>query len=197
MRFICLSLHLLFLFLFSCNAFIKRSIIIPKAKLSRLHATNREDDQNFLSNVDLDKYRILGWSLSYPDLSPYTPTDIPGILFLGTNLFFFYAGFSLFNSGLTPYSILVEVAGAVSLNYHYCQLKYAGTTKNSQVVKALILDYAIAVPTVLGFISELVIYYTQTGLVPVSAVELGLASISSLLLCVSQPIFLSCTYRSV
>lgn len=169
-------------------AWLKRTVtrIETNGRNSLSRRDNRKEDGSedfgeYLSK--LDKYKFLGWSLFYPDLTPYKLQDVEGLMFLATNLFFFTSGVSLYQSGITAYSIMIELAGAVSMYYHVNQLKYSGTRDKPVVVKALILDYAVAVPTVLGFIYELFECYLKHGAVPVLPVLLGSLGLASLLIC--------------
>ena len=81
--------------------------------------------------------------LSYADLRPYNVSSPTGALFLATNVLYLKTGLDQIKFAETQsLGILVEVAGLMSLWYHFAQLRYG---PGSQEVKvALLFDYASA-----------------------------------------------------
>ena len=74
-----------------------------------------------------------------------------GACFLATNVGFAIAGAALFTTGGDPLlGALTECAGAASVGYHYAQLKLGGEPQRPLVQLAMLVDYAFAVPTLVG-----------------------------------------------
>jgi hypothetical protein len=85
-----------------------------------------------------------GWGLSYADLAPETPSTPAGVAFLATNICYVVAGILLTTNGELVLGTMTELAGGVSLWYHYEQLKYSGQVPASEVRLALLTDYIFA-----------------------------------------------------
>lgn len=82
------------------------------------------------------------WALEYADLSPQSPQTLGGILFLLTNLGFTVAGSSLASQGDFFNGAIIELAGIVSIWYHYRQLQHPKSSATVQL--ALLVDYITA-----------------------------------------------------
>lgn len=131
------------------------------------------------------------WALTYADLTPYSEKDIIGFLFLSTNLLYFIAGLQLYfdstrlfafgeNNGgefVAIFSVIIDIAGLLSSSYHYFQLKCGPSS--SKVIKALLLDYALAFLAVMIFVVDLFVYHN--ALENPSAFLLAISSIMCLL----------------
>ena len=96
---------------------------------------------------------ILGsnpWLFSYADLRPYTDVSLEALAFLATNLAFLATGAFVGTSGGNfALGLLLELAGTFSIGYHWLQCRCGGT-RRPLVQMAILLDYAFAVPSVLG-----------------------------------------------
>lgn len=124
--------------------------------------------------------RTGGWGLGYADTSPYTDKTVIGLIFLATNLFFFWAGFDLFNTKNYLLSISVEVAGVASMFYHWSQIHY-GPNKD-EVRYALLIDYITAFVTInLTFIDVCLLVFKAYNSIdcgfPAPAIALGTTAV--------------------
>jgi len=119
-----------------------------------------------------------GWGLTYADLKPETPTTPTGIAFLATNLGYALAGGLLTLHGDIVFGTLTELAGAVSLWYHYSQLQFG--QDRSEVRLALLTDYIFASAALITGGAYLVSMGVQS--VPVSCILLGGSSVVALTL---------------
>jgi hypothetical protein len=119
------------------------------------------------------------WLFSYADLRPYTDVSPEGLAFLATNLGFLATGAVVGTSGGAPaLGLLLELAGTFSIGYHWSQCRLGGT-RRPLVQLAILLDYAFAVPSVLGGLW----YAAALGsAVPLSAIALAAASLVCLAL---------------
>ena len=144
-----------------------------KIKLFSNFETNNGFDK-FQNQLD-SKYK---WIFSYADLTPYSTSSFEGLVFLATNLFYSYVGIVLFQNNQSFYSLVIEIAGVVSLYYHWFQLNY-GPNKQ-QVIKALILDYFIACSTIILLTYHSFQLYSITNIIPFSSISLAIVSLSSL-----------------
>ena len=81
--------------------------------------------------------------LTYADLRPYNVSSPTGALFLATNALYLSTGLAQMRLPETQsLGILVEIAGLMSLWYHFSQLRYGPSSRKVKV--ALLLDYASA-----------------------------------------------------
>jgi hypothetical protein len=131
------------------------------------------------------------WALTYADLTPYSEKDIIGFLFLSTNVLYFIAGLQLYfdstrllafgenTSGefVAFFSVIIDIAGLLSSSYHYYQLNCG--PNNSRVIKALLLDYAVAFLAVMIFVVDL--FLCHSALEYPIALLLAVSSITCLL----------------
>lgn len=87
------------------------------------------------------------WVLSYADPRPYTLASWECRLFLLTNSGYFVAGALVGGiGGGLPFGMALEMAGAISIWYHYEQCGRGGTGDRA-VQTAMAFDYGVAVPT--------------------------------------------------
>ena len=112
-------------------------------------------------------FSFLGWILSYSNTSPYNITEPCGLTFLLTNTAYFATGIYGIFQGYNLQSVLLELAGLLSVNYHYKQLIYG--RDDIEVKKALALDYFGAV-TALLLIGYDVITQVLLGYPPIVAI---------------------------
>ena len=102
--------------------------------------------------------RTGGWGLSYADTTPYTETTVTGILFLSTNLMFFWAGYSLYLSGNYLLAVSIIISGIASFYYHYSQVHYG--PYRDEVRLPLLIDYITAFITInLTFFDTILLIY--------------------------------------
>jgi len=122
-----------------------------------------------------------GWGLSYADLAPETPSTPVGVIFLATNVCYAIAGIVLSIQGDLVLGTMTELAGGVSLWYHYSQLKYSGQEPASEVRLALLTDYIFAGTALITGL----IYAAMLGIsaVPFEAVLAGAISVGCLATC--------------
>lgn len=102
-----------------------------------------------------------GFLLRYADLRPYDETSLVGLLFLATNIVYAFVGaVLLFGDGASMqrqvFGVVMEIAGVVSLYYHWAQLKFGGSSKK-EVLAALVLDYGVATLCIACFIKDVVL----------------------------------------
>ncbi len=83
-----------------------------------------------------------GFALDYPDLSEYPPQSIYGFLFLLTNVMYEITGINLQLSNANFAGLCVEVAGIISIYYHWAQLHYG--PERFEVQRVLLIDYCTA-----------------------------------------------------
>lgn len=83
-----------------------------------------------------------GFALDYPDLSKYPPLSIYGFLFLLTNIMYEIAGIKLQLSNANFAGLCVEIAGIISIYYHWAQLYYG--PEKFEVQRVLLIDYCTA-----------------------------------------------------
>ena len=87
-----------------------------------------------------------GFALSYPDLSMYPPQSIGGVVFLATNIGYEIAGWNLQQITNTQSfgvpGICLEIAGIVSIWYHWAQLYYGPSRDEVRI--SLLADYFTA-----------------------------------------------------
>jgi hypothetical protein len=102
------------------------------------------------------------WGLSYADLTPYHEFSPEGVAFLGTNLFYVWAGYSLLQDENYLLGLIIEIAGICSLNYHWAQLHYG--PNRDEVRSALLLDYIVACTAILTTFVEIVQLVSQYAL---------------------------------
>lgn len=188
---ILICFHILHLNAYKYNVDIKTNKKFCLQKFSYNYNYNRNTDKEsvtkLFSNLDTNngfnkfqnhlesKYK---WLFSYADLAPYSTSSIEGLVFLATNLFYSYVGIVLFQNNQSFYSLVIEIAGVVSMYYHWCQLNYG--PNNQQVIKALILDYFIACSTIILITYYAFQFYSITTIVPFSCISLALVALSSL-----------------
>lgn len=124
--------------------------------------------------------RTGGWGLGYADTTPYDDKSIIGILFLATNLFYFWAGFDLLTSKDYLLSATVDVAGACSMYYHWSQIHYG--PDRDEVRYTLLIDYITAFITINLTLIEVVLLLIKVSNnnlcdFPASAIALGSVSV--------------------
>lgn len=112
-----------------------------------------------------------GWGLFYADVSPYTEKSTVGLVFLATNIIYLISGYYLYQSSQYVYSTAIDVAGLLSINYHFHQLKYG---PNQSIVRlTLLLDYFAASIAILISIYTFTQYMSVSAAVPYEYVGLG------------------------
>ena len=98
-----------------------------------------------------------GWVLSYADLTPNSERTIPGQVFLATNIAYTIVGIILPLRGEVLLGFLTDVCSFASFTYYYTQLQQPyGRTQDSTVKLALLLDYFLAITSILIGISYVV-----------------------------------------
>lgn len=117
---------------------------------------------------------------TYPDLTKYSKRNPVGALFLATNIVYSWAGYVVFQQGQTELSLVVEAAGVASFYYHWTQLEYG--PNNIAVVRALLLDYLVAVVTVASFLVTLFEASLNSPTQPLVSFVSGLAGMICLVL---------------
>lgn len=91
-----------------------------------------------------------GWALSYADLSPNSERTLPGQVFLATNIAYTAVGLFLSLQGEVLLGFFTEICSAASFCYHYAQLQVGvGRTQDSTVRLALLVDYILAITSIL------------------------------------------------
>lgn len=90
--------------------------------------------------------RTGGWGLGYADTRPFNDRTIIGVLFLATNAFYIWAGIDLFTNKNYLLSASVEIAGLVSLYYHWSQVHFG--PNRDEVRYSLLIDYITAFITI-------------------------------------------------
>lgn len=134
---------------------------------TRLYKLSKRDKYDLSSALKLN--RIAESALSYADLAPYTEKDFIGLLFLATNIFFYFAGLVIYTEYVNSldidlpnnsipifqliYSSILDIAGIVSSAYHFTQLRYG--QKSDIVVRILIVDYIVASLAISTFLFDL------------------------------------------
>ena len=106
------------------------TVLPPQRRLSRLRATSPGS-------------LIVKSLLTYADLRPHNVSSPAGLLFLATNGLYLKTGLDQMLAPSThALGALVEVAGLMSLWYHYSQLRFG--PDNNAVRVALLFDYVSA-----------------------------------------------------
>ncbi|MGK3740360.1 MAG: hypothetical protein ACI90V_007210 [Bacillariaceae sp.] len=130
---------------------------------------------NFLDDVSG------GWALSYADLTPNSERTIPGQVFLATNVAYTIVGIILALRGEVLLGFLTDLCSFASFAYHYTQLQQPyGRTQDSTVKLALLLDYFLAITSILIGISYMLVDQT---LPPIEGIATSILGISCLLMC--------------
>ena len=122
-----------------------------------------------------------GWALSYADLTPNSERTIPGQVFLATNVAYTIVGIILALRGEVLLGFLTDLCSFASFAYHYTQLQQPyGRTQDSTVKLALLLDYFLAITSILIGISYMVADQT---LPPIEGIATSILGVSCLLMC--------------
>jgi hypothetical protein len=119
-----------------------------------------------------------GWILDYANTSPYNAHEPIGIIFLLTNIGYVATGLTTLLQGSSYQSIIIELAGLLSVNYHFKQLELG--PGNIEVKKALILDYIGACTAITIVLAE-VIVQSATGNAPINSIELSFLATACLM----------------
>ena len=122
--------------------------------------------------------RKAGWIFTYSDVRPLNLSSPQSVAFLATNLAFAATGAAIGTSGSDPLlGCLVELAGVASVYYHSAQCAFGGTSR-PVVQFAMLVDYLVALPTLLTG----VLYAAElpAEALPAHAVALALASFAAL-----------------
>jgi hypothetical protein len=91
-----------------------------------------------------------GWALSYADLTPNSERTLLGQIFLATNIAYTIVGLYLSLQGEVLLGTFTEICSIASFCYHYAQLQQPyGRTQDSTVRLALLLDYVLAITSIL------------------------------------------------
>eukprot|EP01038_Epipyxis_sp_PR26KG_P011068 gene11068-14856_t len=174
-------------FMYSFNGYYNRK------NIDALFLSNQNIENN--KNIVNSTINSTSWLLNYANLQPYNPNDLYGKLFLGTNFMYTFGGIHILFSQLflkqtistntsdifnLLFGILIEIAGFVSYNYHYTQLRYG--PNNGVVRKALIIDYFVASFTILSVIAQACFSIATLGAIPIISIFFGFISILFLLL---------------
>jgi hypothetical protein len=118
------------------------------------------------------------WVFSYTDPRPYTLESWECRLFLLTNAGYFVAGAMVGGiGGALPFGTALELAGALSIWYHYEQCGRGGTS-DRVVQTAMALDYAAALPTMVSGLFYAIELAPEH--VPYRAVSLMLLAVAAL-----------------
>jgi len=123
-----------------------------------------------------------GWGLAYANLEPETPSSPAGLGFLITNVGYLVAGALLNAKGEVLFGTLTEIAGSISIWYHYAQLRYPSPSVVQDVSKvqlALMCDYVTAAAALITGL----LYVIQVGtLLPVPCIVAGVLAVLCLVL---------------
>ena len=135
--------------------------------------------EKFLHNIYSVKNDIeIG---KYANLHPYTENDLVGFLFLVTNLSFLVSGnYYYYNLNDRIFGTIIDVAGLVSLYYHWAQLHY-GVDNLAPVTTALYIDYVTAFITVVYFSIDTISSLSQSFPNAVGSIFLSITAICFLL----------------
>jgi len=99
---------------------------------------------DFLDNVSG------GWALSYADLTPNSERTLLCQVFLATNIAYTVVGLYLSLQGEVILGTFTEICSIASFGYHYAQLQQPyGRTQDSTVRLALLVDYVLAITSIL------------------------------------------------
>jgi hypothetical protein len=128
--------------------------------------------------------RTGGWGLGYADTAPFSDKTLVGILFLATNICYFWAGTNLFANNNYLLSATIEVAGFVSLYYHWSQIHFG--PNRDEVRYALLIDYITAFAAINFTFLDLLLLLFQVSTnsacdFPLPSVALGIAGVACLL----------------
>jgi len=116
----------------------------PSSLLRQQVETALAPASDFLDNVSG------GWALSYADLTPNSERTLPGQVFLATNIAYTVVGIYLSLQGEVRLGIFTELCSVASFGYHYAQLQQPyGRTQDSTVRLALLVDYILAITSIL------------------------------------------------
>jgi hypothetical protein len=101
------------------------------------------------------------WGRNYHDMAPNTDRTPAGAAFLSTNFVYFITGIILLQKGDVMFSIIVELAGLASFNYHYCQIHFGSNIE--EVRGALLIDNIFAVSATAATIVEMFSFAVKAG----------------------------------
>lgn len=136
---------------------------------------------NFAQIID---ERTGGWGLGYADTRPYDDKTYVGLLFLATNLCYLWAGIYLYANNNYLLSAAIEVAGFVSLYYHWSQIHFG--PNRDEVRYSLLIDYLAAFAAINFTFIDLVLLLFQVSNIstcdfPLQSVALGVTGVICLL----------------
>ena len=137
---------------------------------------------NCIEFID-DKYAN-GFILSYANTTGFNYTEPIGALFLLTNVAYFISGVSFLQNNPSPSvfyynSYVIELAGLLSVNYHYNQLVRGPNQR--QVKVALLLDYMSAITAILMVTIEIIHQSVYSSHIPIESIQWTLVASSCLI----------------
>jgi len=183
---------------------IKQNIHSPA---SRLYSKNQPElDNDIVFNqryhifksisISIQRSRLYNWFeeiddkvfdgsiLGYADTTPFNITEPIGSIFLLTNVVYLWASFAIGQQGgngnAIAASVIIDVAGLLSINYHWNQLVKG--PNNNDVRVSLILDYFGAFLAIFLILEEILRQSITTQVIPVSAILLGIFGAINLIL---------------
>jgi len=122
-----------------------------------------------------------GWALSYADLTPDSESTLPGQAFLATNIAYTAVGLILSLQGEVVLGVLTDICSVASFCYHYVQLQQPyGRAQDSTVRLALLIDYILAISSILIGLSYMVFGHAVP---PPEGIACAIISIVCLLSC--------------